>query len=185
MRRIAVSALAAAMLPSVAHATSSRDRGFAVCLTITPGLGAASLGHPLRGGLNFGLYAAGGGVLASGIANDDSTAKTAGAGMLALSVIWAFADGVSLEAASEAPRAPVRFEPAAVAPMGAPVVDAPPVTSPEALTVGQRVRVTKKDGATLQGTVTSTTDEEVTLAITGGLSLKIRRDEIQQVRAAE
>ena len=105
MRRIVLGTLL--LLPVTSGAETDRERSFAICLTITPGLGAASLGHPGRGAANFALYTGGFGLLAYGATSIDEKGKPNGGVMAAggvavlASYVWAFVDGVSLEASEE------------------------------------------------------------------------------------
>lgn len=103
MRRIVPGMLLLLLAPMTSGAQTSRERGFAVCLTVTPGLGAASLGHPGRGAANFALYSGGMAALALGASDVDEKGKRNG-GVMAVggaavvaAYIWAFVDGVSLE----------------------------------------------------------------------------------------
>lgn len=107
MRRIALGTFLLLVAPVTSGAETSRERSFAICLTITPGLGAASLGHPGRGAANFALYTGGTAALAFGATDIDEKGRpngglmaVGGAAMFA-SFLWAFVDGVSLEASED------------------------------------------------------------------------------------
>lgn len=108
MRRSGLAAaLSLFLLPLQVDAETQRERTFAICLTITPGLGAASLGHPGRGALNFALYSSGMGLVATGLSevdkkgNPNSGMVTLGGVAVAGSFIWAFVDGATLEASED------------------------------------------------------------------------------------
>lgn len=61
-----------ARFPGVQNRPTDRDRGFAVCLSLAgvPGLGAAYLGHPVRGAFNAATYFGSGGVIYASIINE-------------------------------------------------------------------------------------------------------------------
>lgn len=103
MRRVGIAMLLSLLAPTISSAATDRERSFAVCLTITPGLGAASLGHPGRGAANFALYTGGTGLFALGATSIDKKGRpngalmTVGGAAVIGSYVWALIDGLSLE----------------------------------------------------------------------------------------
>ena len=76
--------------------TTSRDRGFAICLSITPGLPAASLGYPVRGGANFGVAMLGSLLITGGSLNSADVLTAMGVVALIGSYVWSAVDAFRL-----------------------------------------------------------------------------------------
>lgn len=172
---VLVVGLSSAGAPSAAQ-QHDRERGFAICLTITPGLGAAFLGHPGRGFANFALYGGGIGLTYAGARQQSSDLKGVGIAAVVGSFVWAAIDGQTLK--PSAPLSGAGSLPEGWRPAFGPVK----TKSGDALKVdiGQRVLVYKAGGAVWEGKVTAVSDISLTVDSVG-IEKTIPFSEIERV----
>ena len=186
--------------PTVAMAEVNRD--FAVCLTITPGLGAAYLGHPVRGTANFLLDVGGWTVIGVNAGKPDRGGAVAlGVGMVAVAYIWAFVDGTTLDepdynhglppwrpptcSTSTVERTHIDLSsplPPSMAPAaGGRIFMQTQRAGLQEIRVGIRAKVTLGNGDVVVGTITEASEKSMTLDVGTGTPRVIPSSDVSQV----